>query len=343
MSTADASTSPTATQAVLRIRGLCTEFPTPRGPLPAVQDVSLDVPAGECVGVVGESGSGKSVTFASVMGLVRTPGRVTAGQVWLDGTDLRTLDESAMRLVRGKQIAMTLQDALTALNPGLTVEQQLVEVILAHDDAVSALPWWQRQRTARTRAVEMMALVGIPTPESRLQDYPHQFSGGMRQRIMIAIALACKPRLLIADEPTTALDVTIQAQVLELIASLRRTLGMSVVLITHDLGIVAEQCDRVVVMYAGQVVEYGSTAEVIGAPLHPYTRALLRATPRVEDLARAVQPIAGTVPDMVDFPAQCHFFARCPQQGEACRTRVPLVFAPGTHQARCVRLDGSEE
>ncbi|HNW02024.1 MAG TPA: ABC transporter ATP-binding protein [Burkholderiaceae bacterium] len=321
---------------VLRIRGLCTEFPTARGPLKAVQDVSLDVLPGECVGVVGESGSGKSVTFASVMGLVRHPGRVVAGNVWLDDIDLRTLDESAMRLIRGKQIAMTLQDALTALNPGLTIEQQLVEVIVAHDETVSRLHWWQRRRPARARAIQMMELVGIPMPEARLQDYPHQFSGGMRQRIMIAIALACKPRLLIADEPTTALDVTIQAQVLELIASLRKTLGMSVVLITHDLGIVAEQCDRVVVMYAGQVVESGTTAEVIGAPRHPYTQALLRATPRVENLAQPVQPIAGTVPNLVNFPAQCHFFSRCTQRQDVCKARIPLVFAPGTHQVRCV-------
>ena len=341
MSSTAPAPSPAPAPPVLRIRGLCTEFPTPRGPLPAVQDVSLDVPAGACVGVVGESGSGKSVTFASVMGLVRAPGKVTAGQVWLQATDLRTLDDAAMRLVRGKQVAMTMQDALTALNPGLTVEQQLVEVILAHDDDVSSQPWWQRRSAARTRAIEMMALVGIPSPESRLQDYPHQFSGGMRQRIMIAIALACKPRLLIADEPTTALDVTIQAQVLELITSLRKTLGMSVVLITHDLGVVAEQCDHVVVMYAGQVVEYGTAAEVIGTPLHPYTRALLRATPRVEDLAQAVLPIAGTVPDMVNFPAQCHFLARCPQRQESCRTRVPLDFTPGTHQARCLLVGGS--
>ena len=321
---------------VLRIRGLCTEFPTARGPLKAVQDVSLDVLPGECVGVVGESGSGKSVTFASVLGLVRHPGRVVAGNVWLDDIDLRTLDESAMRLIRGKQIAMTLQDALTALNPGLTVEQQLVEVIVAHDETVSRLHWWQRRRPARARAIQMMELVGIPTPEARLQDYPHQFSGGMRQRIMIAIALACKPRLLIADEPTTALDVTIQAQVLELIASLRKTLGMSVVLITHDLGIVAEQCDRVVVMYAGQVVESGTTAEVIGAPRHPYTQALLRATPRVENLAQPVQPIAGTVPNLVNFPAQCHFFSRCTQRQDVCKAWIPLVFAPGAHQVRCV-------
>ncbi|HMA09364.1 MAG TPA: ABC transporter ATP-binding protein, partial [Ramlibacter sp.] len=235
-----------ALRPMLSIRSLSTQFATPLGVLKAVQEVSLDVLPGECLGIVGESGSGKSVTFASVMGLIRPPGQVTGGEVLFDGVDLRRLRPEAMRLVRGKQIAMTMQDALTALNPALTVEQQLVEVILAHDEDIASLPRWQRARRSRERAVEMLSLVGIPSAATRLRDYPHQFSGGMRQRIMIAIALACKPRLLIADEPTTALDVTIQAQVLELIASLRRQLGMSVVLITHDLGVVAERCDRVV-------------------------------------------------------------------------------------------------
>jgi oligopeptide/dipeptide ABC transporter ATP-binding protein len=325
-----------AVRPVLSIRSLSTQFSTPAGVLKAVQDVSLDVLPGECLGVVGESGSGKSVTFASVMGLIRPPGQVTSGQVLLDGVDLRRLAPEAMRLVRGKRIAMTMQDALTALNPALTVQQQLLEVILAHDDDVSALPRWQRRRKARERAIEMMSLVGIPSAETRLDDYPHQFSGGMRQRIMIAIALACKPRLLIADEPTTALDVTIQAQVLELIASLRRTLGMTVVLITHDLGVVSEECDRVIVMYAGQVVESGTTAQVIKSPLHPYTRGLLQATPRVENLAAPMRPIAGTVPSLVDFPAQCHFYSRCSQRQDRCLKDIPLEFRPGVHQARCV-------
>jgi oligopeptide/dipeptide ABC transporter ATP-binding protein len=335
----DAST-PIPVQAALRpvlsIRSLSTQFATPAGALKAVQDVNLDVLPGECLGIVGESGSGKSVTFASVMGLIRPPGQVTSGQVVFDGVDLRQLGPEAMRLVRGKQIAMTMQDALTALNPALTVEQQLAEVILAHDEAVSSASRWQRRRRARARAVEMLSLVGIPAAATRLHDYPHQFSGGMRQRIMIAIALACKPRLLIADEPTTALDVTIQAQVLELIALLRRTLGMSVVLITHDLGVVAEQCDRVVVMYAGQVVETGTVDQVIGAPRHPYTRGLLQATPRVENLAAPMRPIAGTVPSLVDFPAECHFYSRCPLRREACRAAIPLAFRPGVHQARCI-------
>jgi oligopeptide/dipeptide ABC transporter ATP-binding protein len=194
----------------------------------------------------------------------------------------------------------------------------------------------QRRRAARERAVEMMSLVGIPSAATRLNDYPHQFSGGMRQRLMIAIALACKPQLLIADEPTTALDVTIQAQVLDLIATLRRTLGMTVVLITHDLGVVSEQCDRVVVMYAGQVVESGTTAQVIQSSLHPYTQGLLQATPRVENLAAPMRPIPGTVPSLVDLPAQCHFYSRCSQRQERCLTDIPLEFRPGVHQARCV-------
>ncbi|MBU4279927.1 MAG: ABC transporter ATP-binding protein [Gammaproteobacteria bacterium] len=333
--------SDTVVRPLLSLRNVSTEFETPKGLLRAVQDVSLDVLPGECVGIVGESGSGKSVTFASVMGLIRAPGRVSGGQVLFDGMDLRQLTPVGMRAVRGKQIAMTMQDALTALNPALNVERQLTEVILVHDDEVASLPRWQRQREARGRAIEMMSLVGIPSPETRLQDYPHQFSGGMRQRIMIAIALACKPRLLIADEPTTALDVTIQAQVLELIAGLRQRLGMSVVLITHDLGVVAEQCDRVVVMYAGQVVESGRTAEVIRAPKHPYTQGLLMATPRVENLSAPVRPIPGTVPNLINFPTQCHFYSRCTLRGEACLREIPLEYHPGRHQARCIKTTES--
>ena len=328
-------------QPILDIRGLSTHFSTPAGLLRAVQDVSLQVMPGECVGIVGESGSGKSVSFASVMGLIKPPGKIAAGQVLFDGTDLRQLSPEAMRSIRGKHIAMTMQDALTALNPAMTVEQQLLEVILAHDDEIAALSYWQRKRLARQRAVDMLALVGIPSAQSRLKDYPHQFSGGMRQRIMVAIALACKPRLLIADEPTTALDVTIQAQVLELITSLRRKLGMSLVLITHDLGVVAEQCDRVVVMYAGQVVESGLTADVIGAPQHPYTRGLLQATPRVEDLAAPVRPIPGTVPNLIDFPVQCHFYARCAQHTDACLHAIPLRRQASGHEVRCIQVTES--
>src|SRR5690606_26287533 len=257
--------------ALLSVRGLRTVFDTRAGRVFAVDGVDVEVRRGECLGVVGESGSGKSVTFSSVMGLVRSPGHIEDGEIVFDGRDLRALTPRQMRAVRGKDIAMTMQDALTALNPALTVGEQLAEVLEAHDDT---LPKGRdtRARAIRTRSVEMLGLVGIPSAEARLRQYPHEFSGGMRQRIMIAIALACRPKLLIADEPTTALDVTIQAQVLELITDIRAKLGMSVVLITHDLGVVAEHCDRVMVMYAGQVVEEGPTAEVIGSPSHPYTQ-----------------------------------------------------------------------
>ena len=323
-------------QPLLRLRGLSTCFSTHRGIVQAVKDVDLDVMPGECLGIVGESGSGKSVTFASVMGLIKPPGKITGGEVWFGGQDLVGLPPAAMRMLRGKQIAMTMQDALTALNPSMTVQAQLCEVILAHDEQVSDLPANQRKRKARDRAIEMMGLVGIPTAEKRLRDYPHQFSGGMRQRIMIAIALACKPRLLIADEPTTALDVTIQAQVLELIASLRREMGMSVVLITHDLGVVAEQCDRVAVMYAGQVIETGRTAEVIESPKHPYTQGLLRSIPNLDNPSAPIHPIAGTVPNLINFPSQCHFYSRCDRRQDACLQDIALTYVPDTHCARCL-------
>ncbi len=325
---------------ILTVTDLRTQFPTHHGLVTAVDGVTLDVRQGECLGVVGESGSGKSVTFASVMGLVRKPGRIAGGSVIFDGRELVGLDERAMRRVRGKDIAMTLQDALTSLNPALTVEEQIVEVLAAHDQTFRGR---HRRSAARKRAVEMLGLVGIPSPESRLKEYPHQFSGGMRQRIMIAIALACGPRLLIADEPTTALDVTIQAQVLELIADVREKLGMSVVLITHDLGVVAGFCDRVVVMYAGQVVESGPTADVIGRPRHPYTQGLLRSIPRLADLDRPIRPIPGQVPELVDMPPQCRFYSRCSLRHEACLRPIAMTVVGKGHQARCILVEGTAQ
>jgi oligopeptide/dipeptide ABC transporter ATP-binding protein len=321
---------------LLRVRGLSTCFATSDGVLQAVDAVDLDVMHGECLGVVGESGSGKSMTFASVMGLIKPPGKITAGSVRLDGVELTQLGAVAMRRLRGRQIAMTMQDALTALNPVLTIETQLCEVIRAHDDDVAGLPLPRRARAARDRAVEMMALVGIPSPRQRLHEYPHQFSGGMRQRIMLAIALACRPRLLIADEPTTALDVTVQAQVLELIAELRARWGMSVVLITHDLAVVAERCDRVVVMYAGQVVESGRTADVIGDPGHPYTRGLLASIPHVDDPSLPIWPIQGTMPRLIDPPAQCRFYARCERREAACLAAIPIAAFGNERGVRCL-------
>lgn len=315
---------------LLVVEGLRTTFPTRAGLVEAVDDVSLTVHAGECLGVVGESGSGKSVTFLSVLGLVRPPGRVEARMLRFDGVDLLSLDEGQRRAIRGRDIAITMQDALTALNPGFTVATQITEVMLAHGRARST-------DEARSKAIDMLRLVGIPAAAARLDDYPHQFSGGMRQRIMIATALACRPRLLIADEPTTALDVTIQAQVLDLIRDLRAELGMSVILITHDLGVVAEQADRVMVMYAGQVVEEGRTAAVIDRPMHPYTRGLLRSMPSLDTLDQPIRPIPGQVPAATNLPAHCRFLDRCDMALETCRVPVALGRPSDDRQSRCLR------
>jgi len=322
---------------LLSVKDLRTVFDTRAGTVCAVDGVSVEVSRGECLGVVGESGSGKSVTFSSVMGLVRSPGRIDGGTITFDGRDLRKLSISEMRAVRGRDIAMTMQDALTALNPALTVAEQIGEVLEAHDET---LPTGRaaRARAIRERSVEMLSLVGIPSAESRLRQYPHEFSGGMRQRIMIAIALACRPKLLIADEPTTALDVTIQAQVLELISDIRAKLGMSVVLITHDLGVVAEHCDRVMVMYAGQVVEEGPTQDVIGSPAHPYTKGLLGSIPRLSLRGQPIKPIEGQVPDLIDLPPQCRFYSRCAVRKEVCKSLISMRQAGPAHQARCVRV-----
>ncbi len=324
--------------ALLEVRGLRTVFHTRAGEVWAVDGVDVEVRRGECLGIVGESGSGKSVTFASVMGLVRSPGRVAEGQILFEGRDLRALSLREMRAVRGKEIAMTMQDALTALNPALTVGEQIREALEAHDETLPA-HGQPRRAAIRAKSVEMLGLVGIPSAESRLRQYPHEFSGGMRQRIMIAIALACRPKLLIADEPTTALDVTIQAQVLELITDIRARLGMSVVLITHDLGVVAEHCDRVMVMYAGQVVESGPTAEVIATPRHPYTRGLLASIPRPGLRGQPIRPIEGQVPDLIGMAPQCRFYSRCPVRREACLAPVAMRPAGAGRSARCVLLD----
>ena len=320
---------------LLAVRDLRTCFRTRSGVVAAVDGVSLEVAPGECLGVVGESGSGKSVTFASVMGLVRQPGWIDRGSIVFSGRELVGLAEPAYRALRGRDLAMTMQDALTALNPALTVGEQIAEVLLLHDER---LPRGGRARraAARERAVEMMQRVGIPAAARRLADYPHQFSGGMRQRIMIAIALACRPRLLIADEPTTALDVTIQAQVLELIADMRSQLGMSVVLITHDLGVVAEYCERVAVMYAGQVVEQGPTRAVIDAPRHPYTQGLLASIPRLSALERRIRPIEGQVPSLAGLPPQCRFYSRCERRHDDCRRPIEMRAVAPHRAVRCV-------
>ncbi|WP_040638424.1 ABC transporter ATP-binding protein [Microvirga lotononidis] len=323
---------------LLSIRNLKTCFPTRAGLVTAVDGVDLDLYPGECLGIVGESGSGKSVTFASVIGLVRSPGYIADGSIRFDGIDLRHLEAEQWRRLRGRDIAMTMQDALTALNPALTVAEQIEEVLLAH---ASDLPRKGRQEAARCRSIEMLRLVGIPAPDKRIDDYPHQFSGGMRQRIMIAIALSCRPKLLIADEPTTALDVTIQAQVLDLIGDLRRELGMSVVLITHDLGVVAEHTDRVAVMYAGQVVETGPTHELISLPKHPYTRGLIGLIPRLSDLDAPIKPIEGQVPELIGLGGICRFHDRCDERMPRCRSDIPMIAAGPNRQVRCIRVEES--
>ncbi len=322
----------TVAEPLLAVRGLRTVFPTRRGLLAACDGVDLQLAAGEALGVVGESGSGKSVTFLSVLGLIRPPGRIEAGEILFEGRNLIRLPAAARRALRGRAMALAMQDSLSALNPALTIGTQIVETILAHGLARS-------RAAARDRAVELLHRVGIPSSDRRLNDYPHQFSGGMRQRAMIAIALAAEPKLLVADEPTTALDVTIRAQVLDLIDRLRRERGLAVALITHDLGVVAERCDRVMVMYAGQVVEEGPTAEVIASPRHPYTRSLLASLPSLEDPDRPIDAIPGQVPDLTRVDAGCRFRNRCPLAVELCMQPVELRALGANRLSRCIRAE----
>jgi oligopeptide/dipeptide ABC transporter ATP-binding protein len=316
---------------LLEVRGLSTEFRGRRGTVRALDRVSLSVPRGGAVGVVGESGSGKSVTALSVMRLLAEPaGHIAEGQILFEGTDLATLGPRQMDALRGQSIAMIFQEPMTSLNPVLRVGDQIAESVLLHGRGGRA--------EARARAVEMLRLVGIPDPARRVADYPHQMSGGMRQRVMIAIALACDPKLLIADEPTTALDVTIQAQILDLLRRLRERLGTAIMLITHDLGVVAEFVDEVVVMYAGRVVERADVASLFRAPGHPYTEGLLRSIPRMGTSARRLSQIRGSVPSPTAFPPGCRFHPRCDQAQPICARLVPPLFqvAPG-HAAACWR------
>ena len=316
---------------LLEVRDLRTQFHTEDGVVRAVDGVSFELRAGETLAVVGESGSGKSVTSLSILRLVASPpGRIAGGQVRLRGRDLLALPESAMRGVRGREISMIFQEPQTSLNPVHTCGAQIAEVVETHERT-----GW---RTARARAIEMLRLVGIPAPEQRADEYPHQLSGGMRQRVMIAMALACRPAVLIADEPTTALDVTIQAQILELLADLRRELGMAVLLITHDLGVVAETADRVAVMYAGQIVESADVRSLFRRPLHPYTAGLLASLPRLGRRTERLRTIPGGVPNPARFPAGCRFHPRCPLAQARCREAEPALEAFGEGRAvRCWR------
>jgi len=311
--------------ALLEIRDLQVELATARGTLRAVDGVSLEVPSGQTLGIVGESGCGKSLTALSVLRLLRSPpARVARGQVLFEGRDLLSLPEAELRRIRGNRIAMVFQEPMSSLNPVYTVGAQIAEAVRAHRPAGRA--------AARARAVEMLRQVGIPAPEERADAYPHQLSGGMRQRVMIAMALACDPELLIADEPTTALDVTVQAQILELLRGLQRSRRMSMALITHDLGVVAETCDEVAVMYAGRVVERAPVRDLFRRPAHPYTAGLLRSIPRLEAaLAQKLWAIRGSVPALGAWPSGCRFRARCDRATEICaQVDPPLeVKRPG--------------
>ena len=324
------------TTPLLEIENLHTYFYTDNGVARAVDGVSFAVGVGETVGVVGESGCGKSVTALSILRLVRPPGRIEPGSVMrFEGRDLLGLEERAMQHVRGNRIAMVFQEPMTALNPVFTVGDQIGEVARIHAGA--------SRRDAWAKALEMLELVGIPAPEQRAGEYPHQLSGGMRQRVVIAMALVMNPALIIADEPTTALDVTIQAQILELLADLTRRLGTSVLLITHDLGVVAENCARVIVMYAGEVVEEASTIDLFARAHHPYTEGLLGAMPRVGGEKDRLATIPGTVPAPTAWPKGCRFRDRCPYSWERCEAEHPPLYQiGGGHTSRCHLADEPE-
>ncbi len=317
---------------LLEVRGLTTAFKTERGEVTAIEEVSFDLEAGEILGIVGESGSGKSVTALTIMGLLpQPPARVAAGEVRFDGQVLTKLPESRMEKIRGAGISMIFQEPMTSLNPVLTIGEQIMETVRAHENISAS---GQRQR-----ALDMLDRVGIPSAAKRLTDYPHQMSGGQRQRVMIAMALACRPRLLIADEPTTALDVTIQAQVLDLLMDLRDELGMAIMIITHNMGVIAETADRVLVMYAGRIVEEARVEKLFDAPLHPYTRGLLDCVPTLEqDRARLVA-IPGALPEPSRRPAGCRFAPRCSRVIEACTATIPaLLNHADNHSAACIRV-----
>ncbi|MBS1119660.1 MAG: oligopeptide/dipeptide transporter, ATPase subunit [Deltaproteobacteria bacterium] len=325
---------------LLDVRELVTEFRTQSGTVRAVDGVSFEIPARGTLGVVGESGCGKSVTALSIMRLIASPpGTIAAGKILYAGKDLLALPPAEMRKIRGNRIAMIFQEPMTSLNPVFTVGDQVGEAVRLHQH--------KSRQQARAIAIEMFRLVGIPAPDERVDAYPHQLSGGMRQRVMIAMALACKPDLLIADEPTTALDVTIQAQILELLRRLQRELGMSILLITHDLGVVAETCDEVVVMYAGRIVERASAETLFAAPRHHYTAGLLRSVPsygdgdEVAERKRLVE-IKGMVPSLSELPNGCKFVDRCPAAAQLCHDQEPPLVQLGRSHVRChYPLDGS--
>jgi peptide/nickel transport system ATP-binding protein len=317
---------------LLEIAGLSTSFTTRFGVIKAVDNVSLALRKGRVLGLVGESGCGKTMTALSILNLVPPPGKITAGKIMFEGRDLLTLSEAEMRKVRGARISMVFQEPMTALNPVFTVGNQIGEVLITHQAITS--------NEALDRSVELLRSVGIPSPEKRVHEYPHQLSGGMRQRVMIAMAIACRPSLILADEPTTALDVTIQAHILELLTRIQSEIGMAMVLVTHDLGLIAERAHEVAVMYAGRIVEQAETPELFRDPLHPYTRGLMASIPRPGDSRRGrLRTIPGTVPRLSDLPQGCTFAPRCDIKIDRCAAEPELVEVRPGHWARCWKAE----
>lgn len=312
---------------LLTVDGLTVQFPSRRGTLTAVNNVSFSVASGEILGMVGESGAGKSITGAAVIGLLEPPGRISTGEIRLDGRRIDNLAPEAMRKIRGRQIGAIFQDPLTSLNPVLTVGDQLIETIQTH------LPL--DRRAARERAIEWLERVGIPAPEKRIDTYPHQYSGGMRQRVVIALALCAEPRLIIADEPTTALDVSVQAQIIALLRGLTKATGAGAILVTHDMGVIAETADRVAVMYAGRIVEVGPVADVIARPSHPYAAGLMASIPRLGARPDVLPQIEGAMPRLNAMPPGCPFHPRCPRRFAPCSTNVPSLAPFGAGSVAC--------
>ena len=318
---------------VLEIRGLNSYFFTEKGVAPAVDGLDLDIPKGKIIGLVGESGCGKSMTAKSIMGLLKYPGRVAGGSIRFEDQDLTRLSDKELRKICGNDISMIFQEPMTSLNPVLKVGRQVRETLLVHNPAMS-------KAEAKQRVVEMFQRVGIPEAEKRYDCYPHELSGGMRQRVMIAMAMVCKPKLLIADEPTTALDVTIEAQILRLMKELRDETGMSVLIITHNMGVVAEICDYVYVMYAGKIMEQAETFELFDHTMHPYTRGLLDSIPRIGQNAERLHTIPGVVPNLLHLPQGCPFSNRCEYATDQCRTeKAQLHPVAPDHQVRCFRCE----
>ncbi len=315
------------TAPLLEVRNLRVEFPTRRGTLVAVDDLSFEIAPGEILGVVGESGAGKSLTGMAIIGLLEPPGRVASGQILLEGERIDNLPPDAMRRIRGKRIGAIFQDPLTSLNPLFTIGEQLIETIQVHLEI--------DHKQARSRAIELLAEVGIPAPEARIDNYPHHFSGGMRQRVVIALALCARPRLIVADEPTTALDVSIQAQIIDLLKKIARENGAAVMLITHDMGVIAETADRVAVMYAGRLAEIGPVKDVIHAPRHPYTSGLMSSIPKLGEQRELLAQIDGAMPRLTAIPPGCAFNPRCPKRFDRCMTERPSAMPAGTNHAAC--------